>query len=46
MEETVPTIHTVMVRCNILSAKKPSGRRFVAAALQQNGDAVMTKVLP
>jgi hypothetical protein len=23
--------------------KKPSGRRFVAAALQQNDDAVMTK---
>jgi len=43
MEETVPTIHTAMVRRNIPIAKKTSGRRFVASALQQKGDGTMTK---
>ena len=46
MEETVPTIHTAMVRRNIPNAKKTSGRRFVAFALQQNGDGTMTKTAP
>ncbi|WP_155632268.1 hypothetical protein [Burkholderia cepacia] len=43
MEETVPTIHTAMVRRNIPNAKKTSGRRFVASAVQQNSDGTMTK---
>jgi len=36
MEETVQTIHTGMLRCNIFLCKKTSGRRFGASAVQQN----------
>ncbi|WP_174430682.1 hypothetical protein [Burkholderia metallica] len=46
MEETVPTIHTAMVRRNIPIAKKRQDDDFVASALQQNGDETMTKTAP
>jgi len=43
MEETVPTIHTAIGALQYSECKKWSGRRFVAAALQQKGDGKMTK---